>query len=442
MTTRVHDTGNFDSPTLQMPDRTGTAAFSIVDRLALLLICGGAFAIYWYSSWVIVERNASVMFGADTWFYTELAKGNIFARLSEDYFLDRIFRFHPLTVFLAAVWLTLLDPLTAWTTPLELLRGMFAVIGALGVWAAIYAFSAVAPRAQALLWGVIYAASLNIWFFSSIEESKIVSATLATLYLAIYLHQRNDWTQRGFLLLSGVLLAACLNEIVAAFMIAVPAIDTLLRKGWRWRELRWLFPHALIAPLAYLLIELLTLVFLSPETPHAEGASHLSTLLWYIAQNTITLDSIHAFAVRWLFFSIAAPELNVYFTNLSINYGGDFFPALWIYLANPIPAAVTISGLAIFAACLWNRPLAEQPPLTPLLLALAAYAAVRGVFFFLFIPGEYFLYGASMTLAHLLLFALPFAASRLPGRVWLLGFFAAALLLNNALFIFTVQAHS
>ncbi|HRF09001.1 MAG TPA: hypothetical protein PL193_10215 [Xanthobacteraceae bacterium] len=409
--------------------------------LLLLLICASAFAVYWHTSFMIVARDTSTMFGADTWFYTELADGHIIARLRSDYFLDRIFRFHPLTVFLAAGWLKLLSPLTAWFAPEELLRAMFALTGALGVWAAISAFATLLPRMQAALWGVIYAASLNIWYFSSIEESKILSATLATIYIAGWLHLRVNPSRRGFLFLSAILLLACLNEIVAAFMVAVPAVDIFLRKGWNWRELRWLFPHALMAPLAYLLTQLLIYIFTSSTTPHAEGANHLDTLLWYIAQNSFSLESLHAFAVRWLFFSIAAPEPNIYFANPAIQYGGDFFPALWLYFVNPLPAIVALMAAGIFIACFWREPDAARTPLSPILLGLAAYALVRGVFFFFFIPKEYLLYSPSVTLAHLLLIAVPFARSRLPGKPYVIAGFAAALIASNAIFLWTVKAY-
>ncbi len=419
----------------------GRSAFLPVHPLVLLLCCAGAFAIYCATSFVIVARGSSTMFGADTWFYTELARGDIIARLKSDYYLDRIFRFHPLTVFLAAGWMKILAPLAAWIAPEQLLRAMFALIGSIGAGAAISAFATQLPRTQAALWGVIYAASLNIWYFSSIEESKIISATLATIYLAAWLHLRENGSRRGWLFLNAALLLACLNEIVAAFMIAVPAFDTLLRKGWRWRELRWLLPHALIAPFAYLLIELLTFAFTSRTTPHAEGANHIDTLLWYVAQNSFSLEAVHGFAVRWLFFSIAAPETKIYFANAAIRYGGDFYPGLWLYFVNPLPAAVALLAIGIFLACFWREPRAGSTPISPILLGLAAYALVRGVFFFFFIPKEYLLYSPGVTLAHLLLIAIPFARSRLVGKPYVLAAFAAALVANNALFFWTVKAY-
>lgn len=418
-----------------------TGARAAIHPLLLLLICGGAFALYWYTSFVVVERKISALFGADTWFYTEFAKGDIFGRLASDYHIDRVFRFHPVTVALAAGWMKITEPLTAWIAPLHLLRAMFALIGATGVWVAISAFASALPRAQALLWGLVYAFSLNIWYFSSIEESKIISATLAVLYIAYYLRMRDRWTPRGALTLTAILLVACLNEIVAAFIVAIPAVDTLLRRGFNFRELRWIFAHALAAPAAYLLIELLTHLFTQPTTPHPEGTNHLRTLIWYVQQNSYNFAVIYAYLVRWIFFSIAAPVPNVYFANPEFKYGGDFHPALLSYFYEPVSGAIAILAIAIFLACFWRRAGSEVRAQTSLLLGFATYAIVRAIFFLLFIPKEYFLYGPSVTLTHLLLLAIPFSQSRIPGKVYILAVLATLLLINNGMFWLTVKVH-
>ena len=79
---------------------------------------------------------------------------------------------------------------------------MFAAVGGVGVWAAMAVFAAVVPRRQAMVWGAIYATSLSIWYFSSIEELKVAAATLSALYIAAYLHLRKRWTLPGAALLT------------------------------------------------------------------------------------------------------------------------------------------------------------------------------------------------------------------------------------------------
>ena len=53
--------------------------------------------------------------------------------------LDRIIRFHLTTATLAVTWMKILDPLTRWIAPIYLLKALFSLIGAAGVWAAMAA---------------------------------------------------------------------------------------------------------------------------------------------------------------------------------------------------------------------------------------------------------------------------------------------------------------
>src|SRR5262245_20369780 len=120
-------------------------------------------------------------FGADAFYYAELAKENVLGRLGRDYLLDRVTRFHPFTTVMAVAWMKLLSPLTIWISPAHLLKALFSAVGAIGVWTAMRAFAMVVPRRYVLLLGIIYASSLAVWYFSSIEESKIVNTTLTAL---------------------------------------------------------------------------------------------------------------------------------------------------------------------------------------------------------------------------------------------------------------------
>jgi hypothetical protein len=118
----------------------------------------------------------------------------VLGRIPTDYHLDRITRFHPTTVVLALAWMKIVGPLSQWFDPPQLLRAMSAAIGVVGLWAATSAFAAVMSRGHAALFGIIYALSLGVWYFASIEESKIVTATLSALYIAGYLHLRQSWS--------------------------------------------------------------------------------------------------------------------------------------------------------------------------------------------------------------------------------------------------------
>lgn len=403
-----------------------------IDAIAMAATTLAAFAIYWTSSFSLEIRNATTYFGADSWHFTELAFGH---------FNDRIIRLHPVTVVLSLGWMKLLSPLTAWIAPIALLKAMFALIGALGVLAAVHAFSAFMPRRYALLWAAIYGASMGIWYFSSIEESKIVSATLAATYIALYVILRENRTPRGMVILTGVLLIACLNEITAAFLVAIPAIDTLLRNKFDLRALRWVFLHALAAPLALLILEfgIRKFVVISPE--HKEGSNLVEIFIWYASQNTFSLKTIFDFLQRWFLFNIAAPEPEINYAVAKLRYGGDFEPALAHYFRSPFSALMIAAFAAMmFCAVLFRTQDPKSAPLGGIMLALCAYALLRMIFFFFFIPGECLLYSPSISLAHLLLVAIPFMASRFPYKGTLAALAAVALFATNAAFIFTAQA--
>ena len=282
-------------------------------RVYSALMVVAAFGLYWISALVLAARNGASFFGADTFLYMQLANGDVIERIGSYYTFDRITRFHPLTTAMAVAWMKVLSPLTLWITPQQLLKAMFAAVGAVGVWAAMSAFAAVVPRRHVALWGSIYATSLGVWYFSSIEESKIVTTTLTALYVATYLHLRKNWTMRGGVLLTTILLAACLNEIVAAFLVIIPAVDTLVQRGWDLRRSRWIGLHALVAPMALAFLEgVVNGRWASaggrppPEDGiaglAAEGASHLSMLLFYVTQNDFSVTKLYAFLANWFVF--------------------------------------------------------------------------------------------------------------------------------------------
>jgi hypothetical protein len=395
-----------------------------------VLIALAAFALYWVSALVLQQRGGTTHFGADAHLYSRLVDGSVD---------DRVTRFHPLTTALAAVWMKVLGPLSPWITPQTLLKAMFAAAGALGVWAALWAFAAVVPRRYVVLLGSIYATSLGVWYFSSIEESKIISTTLAGLYIAAYLHLRPNWTLRGALLLTAILLLASLNEVIAGFLVVIPAVDTLVQRGWdALRQGRWIVWHALAAPLALLFLEGVVNGHLVSAGTNDEGGSHLSMLIFYVTQNDFSAATIYEFVAKWLFFNMAAPSIDAtQHPGLPGTVAGDFELSLANYFSSPLSIAlVALFGLML-AAIVWPRGREDGAAAVPagLLLALGAFALIRAVFFLIFNPGECLLFSSGTTLTHLLLLGIPFAASRFPAKQCILAASAALLLIVNGSFM-------
>ncbi|HWE21461.1 MAG TPA: hypothetical protein VG758_30530 [Hyphomicrobiaceae bacterium] len=420
-------------------ERQGDAPTLLTSRqVHFVLIASAAFVLYWFSSLVVAARDGTTHFAADTWFYAELAQGEVFSRVADNYHLDRILRFHPTTVVLAAGWMKVVAPLTPLVAPPHLLKAMFAFVGAVGVWAALWAFAAIVPRRHVMLLGAIYASSLSVWYFSSLEESKIVSATLVALYIATYLHLRERWTTRGAVLLTVILLLACLNETIAVFLVAIPAVDTLVQRGWDLRHGCWIACHALAGPVAFAVLEGIMRGRSGPAGTDPEGANHFSMLVYYISQSQHTAASLYEFVIRWLFFSVAAPSPTArYDADASVHYGGDFEPLLANYLSSPVSAALVVLFCAMLVVSVLPRYREKGATacMPGVLLALAAYALLRGAFFLVFIPHECILFSASVVLAHLLLITIPFAASSFPWKQHVLAGFAALLFITNLTFI-------
>ena len=414
------------------PSRQGGApARQTSDQVYSALVVGAAFGLYWLSSFILDARNATTHFGTDTWYYAELAQGNVFYRIPTNEYLDRIVRFHPLTVAMAATWMQILGPLTLWVPPLHLLKAMFAAVGAAGVWAATSAFAAVVPRRYVILFGIIYAISFGVWFFSSIEESKIVSASLSAFYIACYLHLRKGWTTRGAVLLTAILLLACLNEMVAGFLVIIPIVDTLMLRGLDWRHGRWIAAHALAGPIAFVIVEGLIYGQL-PAPTNPEGESHFGMLFYYLSENYRDAAMLYSFVVNWLFFNLAAPTANA----PRWVPPGFFEPALANYFSSPVSAALAVLFgvmIVVSGAARYRREIADGS--AGIVLALMAYTALRGVFFFLFNPAEPLLFSSSVTLALILMIAIPFAASTFPAKRALLGAIAVLLFVTNGAFI-------
>ena len=396
-------------------------------RAYCLLLAAAAFALFWLSSFALEARNGARHFGADGHLYEPIARG---------YLYDRVSRYHPVTVVMALVWLKALSFLNPWITPSHLLNAMFAMVGAVGVYAAMAAFSSVVSRRHAGLWAMIYALSFGIWYFSSIPELKIVTATLSALYIACYLRLRERWTISGSVLLTAVLLIACLNEIVSCFLVVVPIVDTLAQRGWGLRHGRWIVMHCLAAPIALIVLEGAINDRLIAAGPDPEGRSHFRMMIFYLLRNDYSASGVYAFLLNWFLFNIAAPTPFARYGSPT-TFGGSFEPTLSSYLISPVSAsAMLLLAAMIGGSAVRSHRKAGSAASTAILLALLAYVLVRGMFFLIFNPAEPLLFSPAITLAYLLAIAMPFAVSNVPAKPIFLASLVALLFVANGAFMF------
>jgi hypothetical protein len=172
----------------------------------VLTLSAAAFIVYWLTAVVLASRHTAGHFGADAGFYAVLADMLVHHRAA---------RFHPVTTTLGLAWMKMFSPLlTPWLAPATILKAMFAAVGALGVWAAMSIFTVLLPRGYVVLGGILYGSSLGVWYFSGIPESKIVTATLSVLYVALYVRLREKWTLAGARAHGAILALASMNQIV------------------------------------------------------------------------------------------------------------------------------------------------------------------------------------------------------------------------------------
>jgi hypothetical protein len=406
------------------PDSAGADAGARALTVAMLVVAVVAFGVYWLTAVLLDVRRAAGHFGADVNHYYVLADLLIHHRAA---------RFHPLTTTLGLAWMKVFSLLTPWLSGPTLLKAMFAAVGALGVWGAMQVFAALLPRRTVLLAGVLYGSSLGVWYFSAIPESKIVTATLSTLYIAAYVRFRTRPALQATIVLMAVFGLACLNEIVSAFLIAIPVVDALLQRALDWRRVRWLAGHVAVALAAWFVLEVVVNGWFIPESVNFEGQSHLNMLLYYFAKNNYGLASIHGFIANWFFFNIVAP------TPYAVWWpgAGDYFePSLAAYIASPVALATLLVVALVLAVPLLPRyRMATLGPAQGLLLPLAAFALVRAVFFFGFNPAEPLLFSPAVTLVVWLIILVPFAASRFPAKGALLSVLCVLLIATNVGFM-------
>lgn len=391
--------------------------------LGAFLVVGAAFVVYLLSALYLDTRDGTSYFGADPDYY------ELMARHAYDHTAAR---FHPGTVVLGLGWMKLFSPLEAWIAPHILLKAMFAAVGALGVLGAIVAFTVLLPRGYGLLGGMIYASSLGVWYFAAIPESKILTASLSALYIAVYVLYRDDWNARRTIGLNVILAVACFNEIVAGFLIAIPAVDAWLR-GMVWSRMRWIAVQVAVTLAALLVLEIFVNGWIVPESTSRAEQSHFALFIDYVLRFNYGPDKIHDFIASWFFFNLVAPTPHALWWS---QFGGYFEPSVAAYRWSPI-AMVTmlVIGLLIVAPFLPGMRGASFGAANGLLLPLAAYAIVRAIFFVIFIPNESLLFSPAVTVPHWLFVLVPFAASNFPAKRAVLAVLCVLLFVTNAGFM-------
>jgi hypothetical protein len=154
-----------------------------------------------------------------------------------------------------------------------------------------------------------------------------------------------------------------------------------------------------------------------------------------VLRNEHGIASLYSFLLNWLLFNIAAPTPDAV-VHASAGVNGYFEPALLGYLSSPISAgSLALLGLIAVAAALPRYRSEDRRSSSGIMLALAAYACLRALFFFLFNPAEALLFSPAVSLAHLLIIMTAFVNSKIPGKPFVLAALAVLLTINNGTFV-------
>ncbi|HKJ61689.1 MAG TPA: hypothetical protein VKA94_06795 [Hyphomicrobiales bacterium] len=398
-------------------------------NIVLLAVIAVSFLLYCETSKLLIEKDITDLFGADTHLYLTLATGTV---------NDQIQLFHPLTVYLTKAWMAVFSPIRDVIGVDNLSGAMYALIGAGGVAAAYSAFRRLLPSSYVITCTIAYAFAFSGWYFSSIHETKIIDGSIASIYIAIYLYIREKWSPTGALALTAVLIIGCFNAIVTAFLVAIPAIDTFLRENYRIRKLGWVALHAMPVPLIFIALELLIDRSIAAGANEAEANGHFDLLLTFAALGDHGIASWLGFALNWMLFSLAAPASNAdYSYAIWEDYHGYFEPSVLNYFGNGATGLFLVMLCIMLATVvIYRRSDAKTASLQPLLIGLAAYSLIRSILFFVFIPAEALLYTPPVILAHLLILFCFFIYSDAPYKKPVLYTFVAALFISNMRFLF------
>lgn len=402
------------------------------------------FVVYLGSAYLLAAEQRDEALGADAGLYRMLA----YPTFAE----DRVTAFHVVTVLLARAWIGIIAPLVGRIAPdlwpPHMLHPLLAAVGAAGVIAAIYVASKFLARRDAILFGVIYGLSLGVWYFSCVPESKGLTAALIAVYLAVYLRFRDDRSMVSGLMLSGIMFAACMNDLTSAALLVIPLFDSVMRGRFDKSACARIGMQLTIGVVGAVVIQQLMVPLLpgngsesAKDWPVESGA--VALFLKYFQISDHSPSAFWSFLLNWLFFNIAAPQEHAtHALALWPDYKGFFEPSLFGYLTSvtTLGLAGCVASIIYFAAAPTSRGRITSDA-AGLMMGLLAFSVVRGVFFFLFNPGEAILFSSSVVLPHLLLFSIPFGTAKISDqlRTLLLSGFAVLLFLANGRFIFALS---
>jgi len=284
--------------------------------------------------------------------YSVTEMNNLSSRVLEDYAfgadvphytfgIGHGFR-HPITAKLMEFYrgfISILLPITI--TPF-VMKLLFSFFGAINVMIVHSICSMFFSRYRSVLVAVCYGFSLSVWYFSSVPESYVFSATLYSLYFWYFIKHCSDLRLIKVLILLGLLTLALLNDISSVYLLLLPFVY-YNKKIITDKKIRSYFL------LHVFFIFACCVVIKINEWPVVEFYSNMRN---DFSVTSFIKDDFIEPLLNLLFFSIGAPSHEVtYAPRMLPYYPGYFQPSVWGYMSQIVTAIffVFYSGLMIIA---------------------------------------------------------------------------------------------
>jgi len=298
---------------------------------------------------------------------------------------------HPLTGWLITSYRYFINNLLHIAYSTTVAKFLFSFFGAINVMIVYRIFLMFFNRYKSFLFTVCYGFSLSVWYFSSVPESYVISATLYSLYFWYFIKHCSDLRLMKVLILLGILAFAICNDISSVFLLFLPLIyfnkEIITNKRIRsYFLLHVFFLVALCIMFKFLGWDVVKFFLIQREG--------------YGPSSYVLSDFIEPF-LNVIFFSVGAPSHETSYAPRLLSFNSAFFkPTLLGYMDHIVTAIFFIFYGSLMIIALSRVQLIKH---NKFIIPFIVFIAARYLSIVFFNPGEAFLFTTLSTLPLLLI---------------------------------------
>jgi len=303
--------------------------------------------------------------------------------------IGHIFR-HPLTTWLIKSYRGLIEGMFHVTASIPAMKFLFSFFGAINIVIVYSICTMFFNRYRSVLYTACYGFSLSVWYFSSVPESYVISATLYSLYIWYFIKHSSDLRLTQVLISLGILTLALLNDISSVFLLLLP-LTYYNKKIITDKKIRRFF----LLHVFFFLASWFVIKF--QQWPLVEFYSNMRN---DFSVKSFMINDFMEPLLNVTFFSIGAPSHEVsYAPRMLPHYPGYFVPSLWGYMNHIVTAIffVFYSGFIMIALSRIHLIKHNKFIIPFIIFIIARYVSIIFVN-----PGEAFLFTILSTLPLLL----------------------------------------